>query len=211
MLPSHPPLHFRRFPLPKGVPGREVTWGRANRTIVGVLFDQNRQYEEGSMTNLLSNTTFSSFDNTCHVSAAVAVGQNRASFWNAGHGFQSLRFSNTTKTNKLYLFPKTFPWPGSDWVDYAGEVAKYYALRDFDGSIIGAPGYAVANNPSILPPASFSPGCTFMAAANAYACKGTCYRTVQVRCGDVRYLSNVARRLELHTCADAVQYGATVW
>jgi len=88
--------------------------------------------------NLLSNTTFSSFDNTCHVSAAIGVGEEPR-FILETQGTVS-RVSNsqiTPRPTRCTGFRRRLPRPAATGVDYAGEVANYYALRDIDGSIIG--------------------------------------------------------------------------
>jgi len=72
---------------------------------------------------LLENTTFSSFDSSCHVSAAVAVGYKIFIYWNAGNAFRSLRFATSTEVNKVYLFPSTFK-DGSHLMAYNGEPAR---------------------------------------------------------------------------------------
>lgn len=166
-----------RYPLPDGETGREVPPSGRNQSILGVVFDASGYYEYGI--RLLANTTFASFDNSCRLAAAVAVGYTRGIYWNTGNALQTLRFATGSKANKVYLFPGSF-MDANNQSFYTGGPAQNYALRDLDGSILGGKGYIVANNTDILPPSSFSPACTALAGANAYGCRNTCYRTVQV-------------------------------
>ncbi|CAI5526904.1 unnamed protein product [Closterium sp. Naga37s-1] len=60
-----------------------------------------------------------------------------------------------------------------------GLVARFYAIRDVDGSLLGQSGYAVANYDPILPPAAVRAAkCDYKSALSAYSCTSVCYRSV---------------------------------
>ncbi|CAI5492091.1 unnamed protein product, partial [Closterium sp. Naga37s-1] len=71
------------------------------------------------------------------------------------------------------------PQKGGD-VNRGGEATDLYTLWDKDGSLLNATagGYLLANNTALLPPTKRFPACQPVPAWNAYACPGTCYRTV---------------------------------
>ncbi|CAI5991614.1 unnamed protein product [Closterium sp. NIES-64] len=63
-----------------------------------------------------------------------------------------------------------------------GLIARFYALRDLDGSLLGKPGaFAVAPFSPILPPATVRPSlCQYRAESAVWQCQSVCYRAVGV-------------------------------
>ncbi|CAI5489100.1 unnamed protein product, partial [Closterium sp. Naga37s-1] len=63
-----------------------------------------------------------------------------------------------------------------------GLIARFYALRDLDGSLLGTPGaFAVAPFSPILPPATVRPSlCQYRAESAVWQCQSVCYRAVGV-------------------------------
>lgn len=158
--------------------GRSVPTSGRNQSILGVTIDADSIGDSGP--SIIQSSTFSSFDSSCGMAAAVGVGHGASPMWNCGNAVRALRFSTATKVKKLHVFPRTYI-DGNNGTVFVGEAAKQYALRDLDGSLMVGKGYIVANSTNLLPPASFSPSCTVISGANAYACRNTCYRTVLVR------------------------------
>lgn len=141
---------------------------------VGIILDQYRSFESPT-TNWITNVSFSNFETTCRMSAAI-VTTGPADYWSSGHTLKGLKFS--ANTNPIWLTPRInrfLPW---DIVSDSGEQSQFFTLFDSDGSVIGAPGYIVANNPAIIPPDA-NTSCTFNATWNAYKCPGTCYRSMK--------------------------------
>ncbi|CAI5484157.1 unnamed protein product [Closterium sp. Yama58-4] len=86
---------------------------------------------------------------------------------------QGLTF--TAGTNKFWATPN----PPAGTPPRGGLLARFYAIRDLDGSLLGQSGYAVANYDPILPPAAVRPAkCDFKSAFSAYSCTSVCYRAV---------------------------------
>ena len=72
---------------------------------------------------------------------------------------------------------------------YSRGLAPFYTVWDKDGSTTGSnkPGFIVANNPSILPPAGVAT-CSFVSEWNAQVCPGVCFRTVHVMYNEPDFL-----------------------
>ncbi|CAI5975989.1 unnamed protein product [Closterium sp. NIES-65] len=75
----------------------------------------------------------------------------------------------------FFVQPATTPPRG-------GLIARFYALRDLDGSLLGTPGaFAVAPFSPILPPATVRPSlCQYRAESAVWQCQSVCYRAVGV-------------------------------
>jgi len=84
--------------------------------------------------------------------AGIALGANRANYWNTGNTVLSSKFDTAGGTTPVYLYPWMFT-EANGVQSNGGEVANFFALQDGDGSLVGSGGgFVVANNPSILPP-----------------------------------------------------------
>lgn len=178
---------YRRSPLAAGVQGRSLPYAPANQSLWGVVLTESREAESGAASSVLQGCTFSGYDSTCRPAAGIAVGANRANYWNAGNTVLSAKFDTARGTNPVYLYPWMFT-EASGLQSNGGEVATFFALRDGDGSLVGSTGgFVVANNPNILPPPSFPRPCTWKQSSNAWACPGACYRTVQISYSEPKY------------------------
>ncbi|CAI5505676.1 unnamed protein product [Closterium sp. Naga37s-1] len=112
---------------------------------------------------------------TCSSSSfGVALVANKAGgYWNTAMFVKGLTF--TSGTNKFWATPN----PSSGTPPRGGLVARFYAIRDVDGSLLGQSGYAVANYDPILPPAAVRAAkCNFKSAFSAYSCTSVCFRSV---------------------------------
>jgi len=106
------------------------------QTSFGVLFQQNRFIEPGSMTNVVEGCTFAAYNPRCKISAAIGLGASRWDYWSTGNQVKNLRFDSVTVTNKVYIYPEVFT-EYNKWVYNGGEVATMAAIQDMDGSILG--------------------------------------------------------------------------
>ncbi|GJP48947.1 hypothetical protein CLOM_g8217 [Closterium sp. NIES-68] len=126
--------------------------------------------------NSIQDSFFSGYGATDDASFALLLTANHAGgFWNTAMFVKGLTFGEGT--NKFWATPN----PSSGTPPRGGLVARFYAVRDLDGSLLGQSGYAVANYDPILPPAAVRAAqCTLNSAQNAYACDGVCYRAVGI-------------------------------
>ncbi|CAI5520036.1 unnamed protein product [Closterium sp. Naga37s-1] len=207
------PVSGCKFPVAEGQQGRSVGDGGWEEPVYGLVFTQSPWFTDGLFNNVVDGARFAGFDSTCKPSAAVAVGGDMGTYWNAGNNFK---------------------YDQSETEDH-GEAAAQVALRDMDGSIVGselgkasvgentfpsaaaaaaaagaagtgeavavaADGFArpMANNTALLPPLTPSGtygSCKPMPAANAYACPSPahCFRTVNVRYSEPATAGNTNR------------------
>lgn len=88
------------------------------------------------------------------------------------------------KTPPVWFPPPVFVDPVSKDAWYAGEaLTRDLVLRDTTGGVVGGTGgYIVANDSFLLPPSlpGKPSGCKALRKSNAFACPGTCYRTVKI-------------------------------
>ncbi|GJP83988.1 hypothetical protein CLOP_g14086, partial [Closterium sp. NIES-67] len=112
---------------------------------------------------------------TCSSSSfGIALVANKAGgYWNTAMFVKGLSFGSGT--NKFWATPN----PSSGAPPRGGLVARFYAIRDLDGSLLGQSGYAVANYDPILPPAAVRASkCSYKSAFSAYSCSSVCYRSI---------------------------------
>ncbi|CAI5957056.1 unnamed protein product, partial [Closterium sp. NIES-65] len=126
--------------------------------------------------NSIQDSFFSSYGATDDASFAVLLTANHAGgYWNSAFYVKGLTFGSGT--NKFWATPN----PSSGTPPRGGLVARFYAIRDLDGSLLGQSGYAVANYDPILPPAAVRAAkCSLDSAQNVYACTDVCYRSVGI-------------------------------
>ncbi|CAI5515198.1 unnamed protein product [Closterium sp. Naga37s-1] len=206
------PVSGCKFPLAKGQQGRSVGDGGWEEPVYGLVLTQSPWFTDGLFNNVVDGAKFAGFDNTCKTSAAVAVGGDMGTYWNAGNNFKNLKFSTATRTNPVFVQPRKYPsrYDSSETEDH-GEAQTQVALRDMDGSILGSvlgnnskkatpipTGFLVANNKAVLPPLTPSGtygSCKPMPGVNLYACPSPahCFRTVNVRYLEPATAANVNR------------------
>ncbi|CAI7745485.1 unnamed protein product [Closterium sp. NIES-53] len=126
--------------------------------------------------NSIQDSFFSNYGATDDASFAVILTANHAGgYWNSAFYVKGLTFGSGT--NKFWATPN----PSAGTPPRGGLVARFYAIRDLDGSLLGQSGYAVANYNPILPPAAVRAAkCSLDSAQNVYACTGVCYRSVGI-------------------------------
>ncbi|CAI5504735.1 unnamed protein product [Closterium sp. Naga37s-1] len=126
--------------------------------------------------NSIQNSFFSGYGATDDASYAVLLTANHAGgYWNSAFFVKGLTFGSGT--NKFWATPN----PTAGTPPRGGLVARFYAIRDLDGSLLGQSGFAVANyDPILPPPAVRAAKCSFKSTQNAYACTGVCYRSVGI-------------------------------
>ncbi|CAI5526906.1 unnamed protein product [Closterium sp. Naga37s-1] len=124
----------------------------------------------------IQDSFFSNYGATDDASFAVILTANHAGgYWNSAFYVKGLTFGSGT--NKFWATPN----PSAGTPPRGGLVARFYAIRDLDGSLLGQSGYAVANYNPILPPAAVRAAkCSLDSAQNVYACTGVCYRSVGI-------------------------------
>ncbi|CAI5994807.1 unnamed protein product [Closterium sp. NIES-65] len=123
---------------------------------IGIALSQSNP-QDHLYPNSIQDSSFHRFGSCSSSSFGIALVANKAGgYWNTA------------------MFVKSSGTPPR-----GGLVARFYALRDVDGSLLGQSGYAVANYDPILPPSSVrSAKCDFKSAFSAYSCTSVCYRTV---------------------------------
>ncbi|CAI5529275.1 unnamed protein product, partial [Closterium sp. Naga37s-1] len=167
------------FPLAAGQQGRSQGWSHWKNPIFGIIIDHPTFGFDFARAHAISNCRFHAYDSTCRLAAAIGAGINGApkDTWATATSVQAV--TGTPGTNMLYFPPRNFTFPGGD-VNMGGEATDLYTLWDKDGSLLNATagGYLLANNTALLPPTNRFPACQPVPAWNAYACPGTCYRTV---------------------------------
>ncbi|CAI5972480.1 unnamed protein product [Closterium sp. NIES-65] len=196
------------FPLAAGQQGRSQGWSHWKNPIFGIIIDHPTFGFDFARAHAISNCRFHAYDSTCRLAAAIGAGINGApkDTWATATSVQAV--TGTPGTNMLYFPPRNFTFPvsaaapflppdlarelsvrspthdvfdvpGGD-VNRGGEATDLYTLWDKDGSLLNATagGYLLANNTALLPPTKRFPACQPVPAWNAYACPGTCYRTV---------------------------------
>eukprot|EP00475_Leptophrys_vorax_P000027 TRINITY_DN10015_c1_g1_i1.p1 TRINITY_DN10015_c1_g1~~TRINITY_DN10015_c1_g1_i1.p1 ORF type:complete len:811 (-),score=9.03 TRINITY_DN10015_c1_g1_i1:70-2334(-) len=142
-------------------------------TPMGITLSQSNP-QDGLMPNSVQDTLFSGYGKCSGNSFALALVANKAGgYWNTAMFVKGLRFA--PRTNKFWATPN----PSSGTPPRGGLVARYYALRDLDGSLLGKVATAVAPFTPVLPPASvLSSQCDAVPAISAYACESVCYRAI---------------------------------
>eukprot|EP00850_Spirogloea_muscicola_P011397 SM000070S21363 [mRNA] locus=s70:541524:548134:- [translate_table: standard] len=165
------------LPLPDGQAGRSTGGQSAAFPSIGVNLDQSLWDEAGAAPNAVVNVSFAAFDPACRPAAAIAL-SGSGDLWNAAHYVQGLTFATAATTNALWVVPRLANLTGDGTVEDGGEVAAAYALRDLDGSLLGAPGYAAANSSALVSPIAAQ--CVPVPAWDAYACTGACFRGIAV-------------------------------
>ncbi|CAI6007157.1 unnamed protein product [Closterium sp. NIES-64] len=133
------PVSGCKFPLAKGQQGRSVGDGGWEEPVYGLVFTQSPWFTDGLFNNAVDGAKFAGFDSTCKPSAAVAVGGDMGTYWNAGNNFKNLKFSTATRTNPVVVQPRKYPsrYDSSEREDH-GEAQTQVALPDMDGSIVGS-------------------------------------------------------------------------
>ncbi|GJP57556.1 hypothetical protein CLOP_g17740 [Closterium sp. NIES-67] len=173
------PVTGCEFPLAPGQQGRSQGWSHWKNPLFGIIIDQPTFGFDFSRAHAISNCRFHAFDSTCRPAAAIGTGINGApkDTWATATSIAAVQ--GTDSTNLLFFPPRNFTFPGGD-VNGGSEATDLYTLWDRDGSFLNASlgGYLVANNSALLPPTKRFPACRPVPAWNAYACPGTCYRTV---------------------------------
>ncbi|CAI5484156.1 unnamed protein product [Closterium sp. Yama58-4] len=126
--------------------------------------------------NSIQDSFFSNYGTTDDSSFAVILTANHAGgYWNSAFFVKGLTFGSGT--NKFWATPN----PPAATPPRGGLLARFYAIRDLDGSLTGQSGYAVANYDPILPPAAVRAAkCSLDRAQNVYACTDVCYRAVGI-------------------------------
>ncbi|CAI5484158.1 unnamed protein product [Closterium sp. Yama58-4] len=140
---------------------------------VGITLSQSNP-GDNLYPNGIQDTSFHRFGTCSSSSFGIALVANKAGgYWNTAMFVKGLSFGSGTK--KFWATPN----PSSGPIPRGGLLARFYAIRDLDGSLLGQSGYAVANYDPILPPASVrAANCDFKSAFSAYACTSVCYRSV---------------------------------
>ncbi|CAI5941385.1 unnamed protein product [Closterium sp. NIES-64] len=123
---------------------------------VGITLSQSNP-QDNLFPNGIQDTSFHRFGTCSSNSFGIALVANKAGgYWNTA------------------MFVKSSGPPPR-----GGLLARFYAIRDLDGSLLGQSGYAVANYDPILPPAAVRAAkCDFKSAFSAYSCTSVCYRSV---------------------------------
>ncbi|CAI5504733.1 unnamed protein product [Closterium sp. Naga37s-1] len=123
---------------------------------IGITLSQSNP-QDNLHPNSIQDTSFHRFGTCSSSSFGIALVANKAGgYWNTA------------------MFVKSSGTPPR-----GGLVARFYAIRDLDGSLLGQSGYAVANYDPILPPAAVRAAkCDFKSAFSAYSCTSVCYRSV---------------------------------
>ncbi|CAI7748593.1 unnamed protein product [Closterium sp. NIES-53] len=154
------PVSGCKFPLAKGQQGRSVGDGGWEEPVYGLVLTQSPGFTDGLFNNVVDGAKFAGFDNTCKTSAAVAVGGDMGTYWNAGNSLKNLKFSTATRTNPVFVQPRKYPsrYDSSETEDH-GEAETQVALRDMDGSILGSVlGKTSAGKKNRLPSAAAAAG-----------------------------------------------------
>ncbi|GJP36650.1 hypothetical protein CLOM_g21134 [Closterium sp. NIES-68] len=133
------PVSGCKFPLAENQQGRSVGWGGKDEPVYGLVWTQSPWFTDGLASNVVDGAKFAGFDNACTPSAAVAAAGGMGTYWNAGNSFKNVKFSKQVRTNPVFVTPRKFPdrFDQSKTEDQ-GEAATQAALRDSDGSIVGA-------------------------------------------------------------------------
>ncbi|CAI5504729.1 unnamed protein product [Closterium sp. Naga37s-1] len=115
---------------------------------VGVTLSQSNP-GDNLFPNGIQDSSFHRFGTCSSSSFGIALVANKAGgYWNTAMFVKGLSFGSGTK--KFWATPN----PSSGPIPRGGLVARFYAIRDLDGSLLGQSGYAVANYDPILPPAA---------------------------------------------------------
>ncbi|CAI7901316.1 unnamed protein product, partial [Closterium sp. NIES-53] len=140
---------------------------------VGVTMSQSNP-GDNLFPNGIQDSSFHRFGTCSSSSFGITLIAHRAGgYWNTAMFVKGLVFGSGT--NKFWATPN----PSSGILPRGGLVARFYAIRDLDGSLLGQSGYAVANYDPILPPAAVrAANCKFTSAFSAYSCTSVCYRSV---------------------------------
>ncbi|CAI5945120.1 unnamed protein product [Closterium sp. NIES-64] len=140
---------------------------------VGITLSQSNP-QDNLFPNGIQDTSFHRFGTCSSNSFGIALVANKAGgYWNTAMFVKGLSFGSGTK--KFWATPN----PSSGPPPRGGLLARFYAIRDLDGSLLGQSGYAVANYDPILPPAAVRAAkCDFKSAFSAYSCTSVCYRSV---------------------------------
>ncbi|GJP47806.1 hypothetical protein CLOM_g6978, partial [Closterium sp. NIES-68] len=140
---------------------------------IGITLSQSNP-QDHLYPNAIQNTSFHRFGTCSSSSFGIALIANKAGgYWNTAMFVQGLSFSSGT--NKFWATPN----PSSGTPPRGGLLARFYAIRDLDGSLLGQSGYAVANYDPILPPDTVRASkCSFISAFSAYSCSSVCYRSI---------------------------------
>ncbi|CAI5526902.1 unnamed protein product [Closterium sp. Naga37s-1] len=140
---------------------------------VGVTMSQSNP-GDNLFPNGIQDSSFHRFGTCSSSSFGITLIAHRAGgYWNTAMFVKGLVFGSGT--NKFWATPN----PSSGILPRGGLVARFYAIRDLDGSLLGQSGYAVANYDPILPPAAvLVANCKFTSAFSAYSCTSVCYRSV---------------------------------
>ncbi|CAI5526903.1 unnamed protein product [Closterium sp. Naga37s-1] len=143
---------------------------------VGITLSQSNP-GDNLFPNGIQDSSFHRFGTCSSSSFGIALVANKAGgYWNTAMFVKGLSFGAGTK--KFWATPN----PSSGPPPRGGLVARFYAIRDLDGSLLGQSGYAVANYDPILPPAAVRAAkCSFQSAFSAYACTSVCYRSVALQ------------------------------
>ncbi|CAI7859030.1 unnamed protein product [Closterium sp. NIES-54] len=140
---------------------------------VGVTMSQSNP-GDNLFPNGIQDSSFHRFGTCSSSSFGITLIAHRAGgYWNTAMFVKGLVFGSGT--NKFWATPN----PSFGILPRGGLVARFYAIRDLDGSLLGQSGYAVANYDPILPPAAVrAANCKFTSAFSAYSCTSVCYRSV---------------------------------
>ncbi|CAI5505675.1 unnamed protein product [Closterium sp. Naga37s-1] len=143
---------------------------------VGITLSQSNP-GDNLFPNGIQDSSFHRFGTCSSSSFGIALVANKAGgYWNTAMFVKGLSFGSGTK--KFWATPN----PSSGPIPRGGLVARFYAIRDLDGSLLGQSGYAVANYDPILPPAAIRAAkCSFQSAFSAYSCTSVCYRSVSLQ------------------------------
>ncbi|GJP81332.1 hypothetical protein CLOP_g11497 [Closterium sp. NIES-67] len=125
----------------------------------------------------VEDSFFSGYGACTTGSFGIALVTNKpGGYWNTAFFVQNLSFALGSK--RFWATPN----PPATIPPRGGLIARFYALRDLDGSLLGTPGaFAVAPYSPILPPASVRASvCQYRGESAVYQCESVCYRAVGV-------------------------------
>ncbi|CAI5996159.1 unnamed protein product [Closterium sp. NIES-65] len=157
------------------VPQKEIGDGSFESPI-GVTLSQSNPADILRPSSV-EHSFFSGYGTCTTGSFGIALVTNKpGGYWNTAFFVQNNSFASGSK--KFWATPN----PPATTPPRGGLIARFYALRDLDGSLLGTPGaFAVAPFSPILPPATVRPSlCQYRAESAVWQCQSVCYRAVGV-------------------------------
>ncbi|CAI5476710.1 unnamed protein product [Closterium sp. Yama58-4] len=157
------------------VPQKEIGDGSFDSPI-GVTLSQSNPADILRPSSV-EDSFFSGYGTCTTGSYGIALVTNKpGGYWNTAFFVQNNSFASGSK--RFWATPN----PPATTPPRGSLIARFYALRDLDGSLLGTPGaFAVAPFSPILPPASIRPSlCQYRAESAVWQCQSVCYRAVGV-------------------------------